>query len=206
MSCLLNSGINKCKDYSIGGIKRLFITNFDWINDFYFDVNDTSFSTITNFSMNNSTWYEFQIVKTFLSFSEELSKTGQKNLYRKRLDSTFIKLDSIKRGVLQKLINGKTTVVVQDNNNNWWSIGEDTGCKISEYNATTSSIEGLSNYKIVIKSDSKYPMRNIDADYASLYIAGDDVPITCGCSTLITYPLSISADCALIDLSSCPLS
>lgn len=205
MSCLINSGINKCKDYSIGGIKRLFITNKSWLNDYYFDLSDTNFSTITNFSMSNSTWYEFQIVKTFLSTTEELNISGQKKLFKKRLDATFIKLDATKRGVLQSLINFKSVVVILDNNNKWWVLGEDTGCIVQDYVATTSAIDGLSNYKIILKSDSKYQIRNIDSDYASQYIAGDDAPIECGCSTLINYNLSISADCTLIDLENCHL-
>jgi hypothetical protein len=206
MGCLLNSGINVCKDYSLGGIKRLFITNKEWITDYFFDVSDTELSQITSFSTSSSYlgWYEFQVTKTFLNAFENLEISGQKNLFVKNLDATFIKLDSTKRGVLKKLLNAKTVVAFIDNNNNWWVIGEDTGCKSSEYKAQTSTIDGTSDYRVLLTSKGKYQMRSIDNSYAYTYIAGETT-YDCDCETLITYPLYISANCELSPLASCPL-
>lgn len=207
MACIINSGIIKCKSYSVGGIKRLFITNKSWITDYYFDLTDSELSTITNLQTSSSyqQWYEFQVTKTFLNLSEVLEKSGQKDLFIKSLDATFIKLDATKRGVLQRLMNAKSVIAVLDNNDKWWIIGEDNGCIKKEYKAQTSTIDGTSDYRILFESKGKYQMRNIDSTYAYTNIALEQT-YECNCDNLITYPLYISANCELLPLASCPLS
>jgi len=207
MACIINSGINKCKEYSLGGIKRLFITNKSWITDYYFLTTDAELSTVQNLATGNGyiQWYEFQITKTFLNTFENLEVSGQKEAFIKNVDATFLKLDATKRGVLQRLINSPSVIAVLDNNDKWWIIGEDTGCIRKEYKAQTSTIDGTSDYRILFESKGKYQMRNIDATYAYNYIALEQV-FECNCENLITYPLYISANCELLPLASCPLS
>ncbi len=206
MACLINSGINKCKTYTAGGIKRLFITNKLWITDFFFSTSDSELTTIQNLETGNGyvQWYEFQIAKTFLNAFEVLEVSGQKELFVKNLDATFIKLDATKRGVLQRLINSPCVIAILDNNNNWWMIGEDNGARRKEYRAQTSTIDGTSDYRILFESKGKYQMRNIDSTYAYNNIALESV-YECNCDNLISYPLYISANCELLPLADCPL-
>jgi len=206
MGCLITSSNKNCNNYTVAGIKRLFMTNSEWIDDFFFDLSDTELTTIDRFQTNNDfvAWYEFSVYRNFTNGFENLNISSQKNLFNKTLDLTFLKLSPTNRFTINQMIKAKPIIVFLDNNDEWWCIGEDQPCKIKEYKAQTSTIDGTSDYRLLFECDSKYPMRAVDSTYAYINIAGQP-QYECNCDNLVDFVLQVSANCSLFDLQNCPL-
>lgn len=172
MGCLFTSNIYSCDEFTLGGINQIFITNREWINEFYFLGTDKKKSNITSLNVNTGiTWFEFKVNQQNTSFSEKISISNSGKQFIKSFDVSFNKMDSNKRSTLNELIdNGNLTIVYKDNNGIWWLMGDDFGSEVNDYNATTSTVKDNNFYRTVFNAVGKYSIRSIDSGYVSNYI------------------------------------
>lgn len=193
--------------YSVAGITRLFLANYEFIYQYYFDVSDALFTTVNNLSVSPGIeWYEYTVETTQDTFSETESISDSGREYIKTFDATFFGLSPQKRDRLFELMTAKTTLVFKDGNSNWIIMGEDNPCKITKYVAKTDNKDGTSDYKVTFTTTSKTPVRFIDSTYVGLNITHELLPPpNCDCITLVTDDLIVSADCYLLPFANCAL-
>ncbi len=218
--CLVTAGLisstssdsSSCgqSSYTVAGINQFYITNSEWISQYYFDTSDTLLSTITSLSLDPAfEAFEYQVEKVNDAYSEveNISESGYE--YIKTLDVTFYKMTPEKRDRLLELMRTKTKIFFQDRNSYWHMMGEDNPCKVVSYKATTDNSEGKNLLNVVFESRGKYPGRYIDADYVCVHVTElcvETTPQDCDCITLETQVLANSATCLLNDLASCSLN
>jgi len=138
MSCILTNGIGLgCLD-STGGIKSIFIANFN--------ATGTTFSADTEGIItgmtSSETFFEYNFRKQTSSFAEEgtLSVENGTNFYIPTVTMVFHKLESTKRNAVLLLAKADTHVIVQTQNDDYWIAG-----KVNAMNLTTTSVAtGLS--------------------------------------------------------------
>lgn len=210
--CLVTAGLLRCV-YSVGGMNRLILTNWEDINDYYFNTGDTKYTTVSSLNMDSGTeWYEYTVTKALNNFSEveQVSENGK--LFIQTLDVTFIKLEPEKRDRLVELLNSKLTSVFKDNNSQWIILGEELPLKAINYKAETGTDEGTSNYRVTFECRSKVPARFIDTDYVldniTLEGSGGGTPPAelCDCPTFESSILDDTWTCQLDDIGlSCVL-
>ena len=128
MACnLINNGYEiGCRD-SIGGIKKIFIANFDK-NGVYSKTNGqiVSFATGTT---PQEVYYEFEQVMESASFAQTgtFSTENGTIFYDQQLTLMFRKQDNDLRNHLIALSQGHLSVIIQDQNGAFWLLGEENG-------------------------------------------------------------------------------
>lgn len=137
MSCILTNGIGLgCLD-STGGLKNVYIANYDQTGTTF--SADAS-SVITGITT-SETFYKYQFRKQTSSFTEEgaLSVENGTNFYTPTVTMVFHKLESTKRNAVLLLAKADTHVIVETQNGDYWLAGKVNAMNLT----TTSSASGL---------------------------------------------------------------
>ena len=155
MTCKLTQGrqLSGCYE-NFGGLKTVFIANFDDIDAISISGGTVTDITLTGTSTN---FYQFDLHEKAETdeFSEELNFeiSNAAKSYTQTLTLLFNKYGSDERDIVQSIASTATVVVVKDNNDNYWLMGKTRGCHLdsaetgsgtalSERNGTTLSIVG----------------------------------------------------------------
>lgn len=131
--CILNGGVSLgCLDSS-GGIKNVFIGNFNATGTTFTEDAEQVITGITS----TETFYTYKFRKQTSSMTEEgtLSVENGTNFYVPTVSMVFHKLETLKRNSLLLLAKADTHVIVQTQNDDYWLLG-----KVNAMNLTTTSV------------------------------------------------------------------
>ena len=112
-------------DPSKGGVKNIYICNWDDVSAVTMD-NTSSAATITGISMNTSAvWHKYAMRRNTASMTSTLNfdETAGVNYVSTDVVLRFNKLDTPQRLEMTALCLAETRVVVEDANGNFWMVG-----------------------------------------------------------------------------------
>ena len=133
MDCILENGIGLgCLD-STGGVKAVFVANFNTTGTTFTEDANQIITGVTS----SETFYQYRFRKQTSSFTEEstLSVENGTNFYVPTVSMVFQKLETSKRNALLLLAKADTHVIVQTQNDDYWVVG-----KVNAMNLTTTSV------------------------------------------------------------------
>lgn len=155
MGCLLTGGITKECAHAFGGLKEVYIGNFDDIDTVTYDV-DGSISGITMLS--GATMYEFEFVKDTAQALEELVENGASSYINQTINLQLGNVTQERKNILEELSLGTFFVVVKKSDDLYWMYGEpkqsagleataltiDTGAAQSDTSSVSITLVGAS--------------------------------------------------------------
>lgn len=160
MPCLITlAGITLDCESSVGGIKRVFITQYSDVKTVTMDEGQEKIKTIT--LETGKQWYEYQFRKGTGSLTSTLNvdETTGANYVSNELSLVFTKMETAKRIEIAALSIGQVAVVVEDSNGKYWYLGKDDYVSASAGSGTSGTAKGDQNaYTITLSTDSlSYP-------------------------------------------------
>lgn len=175
MPCLITlAGITLDCESSVGGIKRVFITQYSDVKSVALDEEQEKIKTITLES--EKRWYEYQFRKGTGSLTSTLNvdETTGANYVSNELSLVFTKMETAKRIEIAALSIGQLAVVVEDSNGKYWYLGKDDYVSASAGSGTSGTAKGDQNaYTITLSTDSlSYPYELADEAIAALTAPG----------------------------------
>lgn len=175
MPCLITlAGITLDCESSVGGIKRVFITQYSDVKSVEMDETQEKIKTITLEA--EAKWYEYQFRKGTGSLTSTLNvdETTGANYVSNDLSLVFTKMETTKRIEIAALSIGQVAVVVEDSNGKYWYLGKDDYVSASAGSGTSGTAKGDQNaYTITLSTDSlSYPYELTDEAIAALTTPG----------------------------------
>lgn len=157
---------------SKGGVKEIYIANYDDVTAIGLD-DASSAATITGITMaSGTTWHKYAMRRNTASMTSTLNvdETAGVNYVSTDVILHFNKLDTPQRLEMTALSLAETRVVVRDANDNWWMLGVDEPCVASAGTAQTGvqKSDG-SYYELTIQSsDNTWPLELSDGAIATV--------------------------------------
>ena len=151
MACVsFSGGISLNCENNIGGLTKLYLTDFD--NVVSLASAGGTISTITLATA--SKFYEFEFNRNSATFTEDLVKSVEAGsaLFEQTVTVTIPRRDVQKRNTLALLTQRDLACIVKDSNGFFWYPGETEGLYLSEATSTsgTAKADG-SNYVLTLK-------------------------------------------------------
>lgn len=136
MSCLLTAGISKECAHAFGGLKEIYIGNFDELSGMTYDADgNISACTLTS----GSTIYSFEFVKDTAQALEELVENGASSYINQTINAQFNGITQAKKEILDALSLATVFVIVKKTDDKYWFYGEPT--KSAGLEATALTID-----------------------------------------------------------------
>lgn len=151
MACVsFSGGISLNCENNIGGLTKLYLTDFDNVTAF-----TQSGGTVSSITMAATTkFYEFEFNRNSATYTEDLVKSVEAGsaLFEQTITVTIPKRDVTKRNTLALLTQRDLAVIIKDSNGLYWYPGEIEGVYLSESTSTsgTAKADG-SNYVLTLK-------------------------------------------------------
>lgn len=160
MACLITiAGITLDCESSLGGIKQVWITQYDNVKSITVDDETNQISAITLEA--DAKWYNYQFRKGTGSLTSTLNvdETAGTNYVSNELALVFTKMETKKRIEIAALSIGQLVVVVEDSNGKYWFLGKDDYVSASAGTGVTGTAKGDQNaYTLTLATDSEsYP-------------------------------------------------
>lgn len=160
MACLITiAGITLDCESSLGGIKQVWITQYDNVKSVTVDDETKQISAIT--LETDAKWYNYQFRKGTGSLTSTLNvdETAGTNYVSNELALVFTKMETKKRIEIAALSIGQLVVVVEDSNGKYWFLGKDDYVSASAGTGVTGTAKGDQNaYTLTLATDSEsYP-------------------------------------------------
>jgi hypothetical protein len=160
MACLITiAGITLDCESSLGGIKQVWITQYDNVKSVTVDDETNQISAIT--LEEDAKWYNYQFRKGTGSLTSTLNvdETAGTNYVSNELALVFTKMETKKRIEIAALSIGQLVVVVEDSNGKYWFLGKDEYVSASAGTGVTGTAKGDQNaYTLTLATDSEsYP-------------------------------------------------
>ncbi len=170
MACILNAGVALgCLD-STGGIKNVYIANFDAVGTTFTEDSNEVITGITT----TETFFKYNFRKQTSSFTEEgtLSVENGTNFYVPTVSMVFHKLETAKRNAVLLLAKADTHVIVETQNGDYWLVGKVNGMNLTTTSVATGQAFGdLNGYTLALVGAEPALAQEIDAAaFASLTI------------------------------------
>lgn len=151
MACVsFSGGIAKDCENNIGGLTKLYLTDFD--NIVTYTQSGGTVSAITMASASN--FYEFEFNRNSATFTEDLVKSVEAGsaLFEQTVTVTIPRRDVAKRNTLALLTQRDLACIIKDSNGLYWYPGAVEGLYLSESTSTsgTAKADG-SNYTLTLK-------------------------------------------------------
>lgn len=151
MACVsFSGGIAKDCENNIGGLTKVYLTDFDNITGI--TQSGGTVSSITMAAMTD--FYEFEFNRNSATFTEDLVKSVEAGsaLFEQTLTLTIPRRDVTKRNTLSLLTQRDLAVIIKDSNGLYWYPGQVEGMYLSESTSTsgTAKADG-SNYVLTLK-------------------------------------------------------
>jgi len=171
MACVtFSGGIAKDCANNIGGLTKVYLTDFDNISSF--TQSGGTVSSITMASM--SYFYEFEFNRNSATFTEDLVKSVEAGsaLFEQTLTLTIPRRDVTKRNTLSLLTQRDLAVIIKDSNGLFWYPGEVEGMYLSEATSTsgTAKADG-SNYVLTLKGFEQDRSASVDSTIITALLA-----------------------------------
>ena len=166
------SGIRLDCSHSLGGIKTVYIANYDDVTDLSYNASTgttgstsgvtSTGDTITGITMASGTYFQpYQFRKQTGSMTSTLTvdETAGVNYVSTELSLVFTKMETKKRIELSALSVGQLAVIVEDSNGTYWYLGKDDYVSVSAGGGQTGTAKGDgNNYTLTLKDESDtYP-------------------------------------------------
>ena len=167
MACNLTAGIQiGCRD-NTGGLKTLWITDYDNV----LSITQSTGDTITAIS-GTCTFYEFQLIRTTSQLTETVNASLENGtvFYGGEIVTYFNKLEQTKRNILKTLAQSqRLAIVVEDNNGQYFYCGQTYGCYVGGGNSASGLQLGDKNgYSINFNYLEPNPMNQLSGSLASI--------------------------------------
>lgn len=151
MACVsFSGGIPKDCENNIGGLTKLYLTDFDNIVS-YTQAGGTVSAIIIASASN---FYEFEFNRNSATFTEDLVKSVEAGsaLFEQTTTVTIPRRDVAKRNTLALLTQRDLACIIKDSNGLYWYPGAAEGIYLSESTSTsgTAKADG-SNYTLTLK-------------------------------------------------------
>jgi hypothetical protein len=158
MACLITlNGITLDCQPSLGGIKKVWLTQYSDVSEVTVDPESKMISDITN----AGEWYEYQFRKATGSLTSTLNvdETAGINYVSNELSLVFTKMETAKRIEIAALSIGQLCAIVLDSNGHYWFLGIDDYVSASAGAGNTGTAKGDQNaYTLTLSTDSdSYP-------------------------------------------------
>lgn len=151
MACVsFSGGIAKDCENNIGGLTKLYLTDFDNIVGY-----TQSGGTVSVIQMASASYfYEFEFNRNSATFTEDLVKSVEAGsaLFEQTVTVTIPRRDVAKRNTLALLTQRDLACIIKDSNGLYWYPGAVEGLYLSESTSTsgTAKADG-SNYTLTLK-------------------------------------------------------
>lgn len=151
MACVsFSGGIAKDCENNIGGLTKLYLTDFDNIVSY-----SQSGGTVSSIIMASASYfYEFEFNRNSATFTEDLVKSVEAGsaLFEQTVTVTIPRRDVAKRNTLALLTQRDLACIIKDSNGLYWYPGAVEGLYLSESTSTsgTAKADG-SNYTLTLK-------------------------------------------------------
>ena len=166
-------GITLDCSHSLGGIKTVYIANYNDVTDIKYNASTGSTTgstsgatytgdTITGITMASGTTFKpYQFRKQTGSMTSTLTvdETAGVNYVSTELSLVFTKMETKKRLELSALSVGQLAVIVEDSNGTFWYLGKDDYVSVSAGGGQTGTAKGDgNNYTLTLRDESDtYP-------------------------------------------------
>lgn len=171
MSCLQTLGgiLRDCAS-SMGGIKAIYVANFDDVTGVSGDGDEIDEITMAQ----SKKFASYFMKKESGSMTSTLNAgtNGSTAYWTTEVIGVFNKMTASKHAEIAALAIGELAVIVLDNNGTYWYLGDDHPVTASAGNGVTGTAFGDANqYDITLSDTSLNPPRTIDPD-AALAVIG----------------------------------
>lgn len=160
MSCLLNTGYELgCRD-SLGGVKKVFIGNFDSGQTYTFNADNI----ITAFAGSTVSYYTFEQEMETAEFNQEGQYSTENGtvFFDQQLTLTFHKNDADLRNQLLVLSQANMSVIVEDQRGEYWLMGIRNGVRAISGSMNTGKAYGdLNGFVITLQGKEPHPTHYI---------------------------------------------
>ena len=159
--------------HSLGGVKTVYIANYNDVTDLSYNASTGSTTgstsgatytgdTITGITMASGTFFQpYQFRKQTGSMTSTLTvdETAGVNYVSTELSLVFTKMETKKRIELSALSVGQLAVIVEDSNGTFWYLGKDDYVSVTAGGGQTGTAKGDgNNYTLTLKDESDtYP-------------------------------------------------
>lgn len=174
-------GITLDCSHSLGGIKTVYIANYNDVTDIKYNASTGTTTgttstgvtgsttgvtytgdTITGITMASGTYFKpYQFRKQTGSMTSTLTvdETAGVNYVSTELSLVFTKMETAKRIELSALSVGQLAVIVEDSNGTFWYLGKDDYVSVSAGGGQTGTAKGDgNNYTLTLRDESDtYP-------------------------------------------------
>lgn len=179
MSCNLTAGICLgCRD-NVGGLKKMWISDFCNIKSIDYD-SDEYITTISG----SGTFYSFELIRTSSQHTETVNASLENGtvFYQGETVVYFSKLDQDKRNILKALAQSqRLAIIIEDNNGDYFYLGETYGSYISAGTSVTGKALGDANgYNMTFAYMEPNPMNQLDGTIEDV-VDGITVDASCTC-------------------------
>ena len=169
MACDLTLGRKEsCKD-SVGGIKAIYLSNFEDTDtsDYTFDTTHTD--VIDSVSGTPNVYkYEVRDASSFTQNIQSSAETGT-TAFEQVVELTLKKLTIEDNKELKLLSYGRPRVIIQDQNDNYFLAGFENGCQVTAGTIVTGqAMNDLSGYTLTLTGMEKKPANFLDSDPATV--------------------------------------
>jgi hypothetical protein len=153
MSCALTAGYSlACKD-SVGGLKKVYIDNFE----------DVDYGAVSNGSISTATggFFEFELPMNTAQFTETVTSSVENGttFYQTELSIVLPKLTAELRNQLKLLAQAKLAVIATDRNGAQWVMGLENGVYLTTGTSATGTAMGdLNGMTLTFTSMEKDPI------------------------------------------------
>ena len=167
------NGITLDCSHSLGGIKTVYIANYNDVTDIKYNASTGSTTgstsgatytgdTITGITMASGTTFKpYQFRKQTGSMTSTLTvdETAGVNYVSTELSLVFTKMETKKRIELSALSVGQLAVIVEDSNGTFWFLGKDDYVSATAGGAQSGTAKGDgNNYTLTLRDESDtYP-------------------------------------------------
>jgi len=157
MACELTAGHSiDCRDY-IGGIKGVYISNFDNVTS-YAETAGTM-DTITQVALSNFFLYNLEKENGEFKEAQEGNLETGSNMYSGELSFTVKKLSAALVQELKLVALSRLWIIIKDNNDNYFSFGAEFGADMLSSEAGTGKAFGdMNGFTLNFTSKEKTPM------------------------------------------------
>ena len=158
LTCLQTlGGLPKDCSHNKGGIRSIYIANFDEVTDV--TVGDDVITTITLSGNTKFKRYAFRQETGSMTSTLTADKTTGSNFVTTDISLVFTKMETRKRMEIAALSLGELVAIVEDENGKYWYVGKDNPLTASAGSANTGTARGDSNnYSITLQSvEDTYP-------------------------------------------------
>ncbi len=125
MSCLLSAGVTRDCGFQFGGLKKVYLANFEEVSAVAYSGTSYVISGVTMTST-GATWYEFEYEPSTGQKLEELVAGAVSRFVNQTLNMKLANVTQAKKLILDELANATLSVIVQDMQDTYWFMGEPT--------------------------------------------------------------------------------